>query len=210
MAEIFDEINEEIKQEKLENFWKENGTFIIVSVILVISIVGGRAIWSDYKMERDAKRTAAMMQAIESQSVSEYVADSEGNHQMLSNLLAGANAESDLDQRIAYYEAVANNNDYDDMYSDLAGVLAVGLKAEKTDADNAALIAELEPYTGEDRPYRASALELQAFLYAADQKYDQAVAVIDTAIEGDQTNMPPQFVARMETLRAFYHTEQGQ
>ena len=43
MVDILDEVNDEIQQEKIANFWKENGTFIMISVVLVSSYILLRA-----------------------------------------------------------------------------------------------------------------------------------------------------------------------
>lgn len=208
MVDILDEVKDEIEQEKIQNFWKENGTFIVVSVILVISIVGGRAFWADYKVERDAERTAALMQSFEGQTLSAHAAEAEGTHAVVANLLAGGDQTQTTEQRIAYYERIAGNDDFEPVYRDLATLTLVGLKAEGEGADMAALIEQLEPLTDDDRPYRASALELQSFLYASNGEYDQAIARVDQILEADD-ELSAALSGRMQTLKAYYETQKG-
>ncbi len=208
MVDILDEVKDEIEQEKIQNFWKENGTFIIVTVALVISIVGGRAFWTDYKFERDAERTSAMIQAMETEHLADYTIEAEGAHAAISNMLAVSDEMTDRDGQIAYLQSIADNGDFDEIYRDMAALKAIGLRAEDNASDKSALIDQLEPLTEDDRPFRASAIELKAFLLAGLNKHDEAIALLDDMLE-DAENLPPQFQARMETLRAYYTSQKG-
>ena len=91
----------------------------------------------------------------------------------------------------------------------MARLLAVGTKAENDLDTPAALIAELEPLA-EEGTYRASALELQAFLYAAEKDYTQAMAKIDAIDALPANSIPVGMQGRMEVLRQYYQTRMNE
>ncbi len=198
MANILDEIQDEIKQEKIENFWKENGTFLIVGVVLVIAIVGGRSWWMSHEMSRDADRTDALVQALNANTIAAHVQEAEGNHETIAGLMAAG--EMDPADAVARYEQIAE--DADEVYADMARLMAVGIKAEHHMESPAALIEELEPLT-EEGAYQASALELKAFLLADQGEYEQAIAALNQISE---LPAAASFEGRTSILKQYYET----
>ena len=41
MSDIFQEVDEEVRRERLEQLWKRYGIYIIAAVLLVLACVGG-------------------------------------------------------------------------------------------------------------------------------------------------------------------------
>ena len=215
MADIFDEVNDEIKQEKLENFWKENGTFIIVSVICVILAVGAKSWWVNHKAEQNASRTEALISTLAQEDSSELqalAAQMKGDHKALAQFLAAgltaeeATTDTELAAAALEYEAIAGESSFEDYYRDLAALLAVGVKAQMEDPDFDALVTEIAPLTTEDSIYRASALELKANLLGAQEKYGEAITAINTLLDMEGY-VPAALLSRAEMLKDFYELQ---
>ena len=212
MAEIFDEINEEIKQEKLAKFWKENGTFIIVSVVCVILAVGAKSWWIKHKYEQNTSRTAALVKILEQEDPAELSAlaeETKGGHKILAELLSagllqeGAKTSEGTTKAIKGYEKIAQASSFPSYYRDLAAILAIGLKAEQEGTNLNALITELAPLTKDGATYQASALELKASLLGAQGKFTDAVSTLDVLLSLE-TRVPASLKARAEMLKEFY------
>lgn len=217
MVDIFDEVNDEIREEKLANFWKENGTFIIICVITVIVAVGGKSWWVNYKAEQNINRTGQLSAALNQENpavLAEFGEKTKGHHQMLARLLSAGllqeNAETAEDRATAVeiWRKVAENRDNPRVYRDLAGLLATAQAADLGAADLDALLTDLEPLTAENRPLRASALELMAHLEASRGAYDKATAHIDRLLESTG-NIPPSLRERAEALKEYYAFRTG-
>ncbi|MGM0422167.1 MAG: tetratricopeptide repeat protein [Pseudomonadota bacterium] len=217
MVDIFDEVNDELREEKLANFWKENGTFIIICVITVIVAVGGKSWWVHYTTEQNMEQTGQLIAALDQDDAAvlqDYAEETKGYHQMLSRLLSAglmqdnATTAEDRAKAVENWRAVAENRDYPRVYRDLAILLATGEEADFDAADMDALLADLEPLTAEERPFRSSALELMAHLEASRGDYAKAIGHIDTLLEGTD-NVPPSIQERAETLKAYYAFRTG-
>ena len=66
MADIFAEVDEAMRQERLAQFWKENGTFIVVLIILTIVSTGaisGYRSWNDKQTKIQTNKALALTKA---------------------------------------------------------------------------------------------------------------------------------------------------
>jgi hypothetical protein len=48
MPDLIEEIKEDIKQEKLEKFWKDTGNYIIGGIVLIIAATAGNVAYKSY------------------------------------------------------------------------------------------------------------------------------------------------------------------
>ena len=168
---------------------------------MVILIVGGKSWWVSHSADQNAARTENMLAAMNTQNLNTYVEDAKGDQAVLAKLLAAA--DMDPADAVVVYEDLAENAD--DLYADMARLMAVGIKAENDMADANALIAELEPMAT-DSTYRASALELQAFLYAGEDNYEGAIAKLDSILNLPAEDQPVGMTQRIEILKEYYNT----
>ena len=64
MADIFDEINEELKQDRMAALWQRYGKYLIAVVVAIVAGVSLSQGYSYYTNQRDARSTDAFFQAI--------------------------------------------------------------------------------------------------------------------------------------------------
>ena len=211
MADILDEVNDEIRQEKIANFWKDHGTFIVICVIAVIVAVAGKSWWMHHQAEQNRTHTGEMIAAINSgspQEMEKFINSGDGAHQMLARLIAAGEGE-DTAKAVKMYRDVAADSSNPDYYRDLAMLLAVGKAADMDDADTAALINDLKPLTEKGRTYRPSALELTAHLEAGRGDYKLATEHLQALLNNTDMNVPPSLRARAEMLVEYYALQAG-
>ena len=171
MADIFQEVDEEVRRERLEQLWKKYGNLIIAAALLVLAAIAG---WRGYEWWQ-AKKAAEAGAAFEAATA---LAD-QGKHQEAEAAFAKLAGEGTAGYRtlarfreasqlaltdpkaaIGVYEALATDKGLGVVLQDLAAVRAGLILVD--DTPYADLRSRLEPLTAADRPFRHTARELLA------------------------------------------------
>ena len=137
MADIFDEVSEELKNDQLIKTWKKYSKFIIIFIILiVIALVSYQAIknWNDEKMEVTSKEYFEALENLEDQNYTRseelFLKNSEnheGGYRMLSLFgLAESNFKNNkIDEMILNYKTIYDDENIDNYYRNLSRFLSV-------------------------------------------------------------------------------------
>ena len=209
MADIFHEVDEEVRRERLQKLWDRYSIYIIGLAVL---IVAGIAAWRGYEWWVAKQAAAAGAQFEQALTLSEQGKHAEAEQAYTKiageapagyRILARLRAASELAQTkpadaVKAYDQVAADASLGQTLQDLAALRAAMLLA-----DSAAL-AEMEkrlgPLTEPGRSFRASARELLAL--SAWQNHDVTAArkYIDMLTADAET--PPGARARAEMLAA--------
>jgi hypothetical protein len=172
VSDIFREVDEEVRRERLEQLWKQYGNYIIAAAFLVLACVGG---WRGYVYweERKAAEAGAAYEAAstladegkhaEAQAAfAKLATDGTAGYRGLARFReAGQLALSDPKAAVAAYDALAADASLGRALQDLAAVRAALLLVDT--APYQELRSRLEPLAADDRPFRHSARELLAF-----------------------------------------------
>jgi len=214
VADIFQEVDEEVRRERLEQLWKKHGNLIVAVALVILAAIGG---WRAYSWWQD-KKAAEAGAAFEAAST---LAD-EGKHQEAEAAFAKLAAEGtpgyralarfreaaqlalhDPKAAVGIYEALASDASIDRLLQDLAAVRAGLILVDS--APYADLRARLEPLAAADRPFRHSARELLAL--SAWRSGDGAAARrwIDSIVGDPET--PAGIRNRVEVLLALIPTD---
>jgi len=214
VADIFQEVDEEVRRERLEQLWKKHGNLIVAVALVILAAIGG---WRGYMWWQD-KKAAEAGTAFEAAST---LAD-EGKHQEAEAAFAKLAAEGtpgyralarfreaaqlalhDPKAAVGIYEALASDASLDRLLQDLAAVRAGLILVDS--APYADLRARLEPLAAADRPFRHSARELLAL--SAWRSGDGAAARrwIDSIVGDPET--PAGIRNRVEVLLALIPTD---
>lgn len=176
MVDIFQEVDEALKQEKAEKFWNEYKNTIITAIIVLI---GSTAITSAYKnwdRKNDQKQTAGLISALDATetktALEEFAQDTRRGHAVVAEMTRAALLlETDKDAAAKIYTAIAKQKSAPDDFRDLARILAV---RHGTTDDALALLSPL--LKDDDNIFHWHA-RLEAATYNAHVKNDYAAAI---------------------------------
>ena len=167
------EIDEELKQESLQQIWNKYGTLIVVGSVALVAGVAGFKGWQAYDLntrtELGEKFAAAQSLAgtgkdAEAQSAFDAIAkDSPAGYQMLARFqLAALSAkQGDLASAIGAYTSLADDGSIGQMYRDLAVVLGAFAQLDAKDG-KADMIDRAGQLATGSSPWRHSAKEVTA------------------------------------------------
>lgn len=183
MADIFHEVDEEVRREKLKQLWDRHSNLIIAAALLVVLGVGGWRGYEYWEGKKSAESGAAFEAAVtlaeggkqaEAQAAFAKLAkDGSSGYRILAGFREAAElGKTDPAAAVKAYDALAANSSLGRPLQDLAAVRA-GLILVDT-APFPELSSRLEPLTGADRAFRHSARELLAL--GAWRTGDQAAA----------------------------------
>lgn len=214
MADIFDEVDEELRQERAASLWRKYGSWLIAAALAIVLAVGGYKYWGYYSQNQqvlaadryvaaltglagdDGDRTGAIgaLDAIAEKQ-------SDGYADLARLRAAGAKlANGDKDGAIAAYELIANNQDSRPSLRDLATLLAVSASLDDGDLDE--LAARLEPLAAAGQAWRPLAIELQGALALKSGDIDAARTLFE-ALVGDAATPENLRERAMQILQAF-------
>ncbi len=208
MSEIFREIDEELRQDKLKEQWAKYGRYVIVVAVLVVGGVGGYKGWQYYELQQREKAAAMYAEAIDlagQKNLSEAAARlgqlaNEGGtgYRIVGTLQQAALLvqAGDHENAAVIYEKLAADTSIPEYYQELALVLMAMQQAD--DADPQPLIDRLAPLAADGKPWRNTARELIASLYL--RLNDAGAARKELTAIADDLDAPPTARARAAEL----------
>ena len=183
MADIFDEINNELKQDRQAVLWRRYGKYVIGVAVLIIALVGARQGYVYWKEARDGAAATAYYQAASIEDVGEALQAAENTltsgYRVLADFtiarkLAEQGRSSDAE---AAFFALAERNDIDGFYRDAALLLSVMHAPENANSDD--LLARLSILTDTAGPLQGLALEQAAGLALKGARAQDAAAFLE-------------------------------
>lgn len=210
LSDIFQEIDEEIRRDRVADLWKRYGNYVVaaaaVVVVATVAVVG----WREYRDRQHRAQAAVFLQAMDQAARGDADAakatfgrlakEGDAGYATLARLQeaallakAGDNAGA-----TAIYDAIAKDGRADAVFRDLAVLLAAQHTLDS--ADPAQLAQRLQPLTQDKNPWRHSALELTALL--AKRTGDAAKAKEIYTKLADDLSAPPGLRARATEMLA--------
>jgi hypothetical protein len=171
VADIFQEVDEEVRREQLKRLWERYGNFIIAACVLVVVGVGAWRGYDWWETKKAAENGAAFEQAVtlaESGKQQEAEAafaklatDGSTGYRVLARLREAAElARTDRKASVAAYDGIAGDRGVGQVIQDLAALRAGYLLVDS--ASYGDMRARLEPLAAPERTFRHSARELLA------------------------------------------------
>ena len=168
MADIFDEINEDLKRDRIQELWSRYGKYVIIAVLLVVIGVGARQGYTAWQDRKATEAAAIYHQALKADdTASALVAQldtlSPGYAMLAQFRVAATQAENkDFDAAETSYLALSKNPNVKPLYQQAAILLSVmNAPAIRKHDELAARLADLESQAG---PWQSLALEQAAVL----------------------------------------------
>jgi hypothetical protein len=171
VADIFQEVDEEVRRERLEKLWQRYGNLVIAACILVVVAVGA---WRGYEWWQD-KRAAESGAAFETAvtlaeagkhpeaeaAFAKLAANGSAGYRTLARLRQAAElAHTDKAAAVKAYDEIAADKSAGQVIDELAALRAGFLLVDT--APYSEIRTRLEPLTGADKTFRHSARELLA------------------------------------------------
>ncbi len=172
MADIFDEVEEELRRDRAKVLWDKYGKIVIAVAVLIVLATSGNVYWRKYT---ESQRLENAQQFLAAQGLAEagrqdeainaflaLAADAGEGYALIARFRAAAlKAQAgDVQGALADYAALAADSDLEPLYREFAVLMVVINEGEA--GDPAALLEELEPLTAAGKPWRHTARELAA------------------------------------------------
>ena len=172
MADIIDEINEELKQERMAALFAKYGKIIMAFTAAVVAVVVAIQGFGLYQDSVRTKAANAYFTALGEDEIGNALqaasGDLAGGYEMLAQFVTAADLVNQGNKAEAYeiYTALAQDSGIEAIYRNFATMLAVtNAPAERSTADLKALVSPIAEASG---PTQGLALELMADLSLRD------------------------------------------
>jgi hypothetical protein len=206
VSDIFQEVEEDVRREKLEQIWRQYGPYIIGAAAALVLFTGALTGWRAYESRRQAERARAFIEAAalsesnppEAVKAFETLGARSGSYALLARFRA---AEALLKQgertkAAALYDGIAADSSAQQRLRELAALKSAYLGADTMSL--ADLRARLAPLTRADGAWRHLARELLAFAALEEGEKDSAIAEFRKLV--DDSTTPDGVRSRAETM----------
>lgn len=195
--DLIHEVEESIKQERMERLWKEYGSYVIAAAILAVLLTALITGWRSWNEKINTSQTTALIEALDQKdqvaALEQVTPGLRPNHRAVSRLTAAGLLARDgkNEEALAQYKEAAADREIQPVFRDLAQLMAVRLEwtMEKPDANPQALLGTLQPiWENAQSPWRFHAHEQAALILAhAQNDYVNARAHLAKIIEAEDT-----------------------
>lgn len=219
MADIFQEVEEDLRHDRYKRLAKAYGGYVIAGVLLVILGTAGGVLWKNWRNAQEQTATLQLAEAVDRtgggngvlesarlteavEALTKVATESRSGPAGLARFYeAGLKARNGERQAAeTLYGGLANDPSIAPMYRELATLLTVQL--EINDADPKALAEQLAPLSVETCPWRFTARELSGLLAARTGDIAQAKTLFQQL--ADDNGAPAGLRVRAAELAAFY------
>lgn len=166
MADIFDEINEDLRRDRASELWSKYGKYLIAIVVGIVLVVAGWQLLVKYQKTQTMNSANAFFAAIQADDKEAAIRglDLPDGYEMLAEFRLASSFADDGKAEAASeaYLALADEDDIDQIYRDIALLLSVQTAPKNASArELSERIAEMASEAG---PLQALALETMAGL----------------------------------------------
>jgi hypothetical protein len=209
VADIFNEVDEEVRRERLQKLWDRYGTYVIVLAVLIVAAIGA---WQGYQWW-EAKKAAAAGAAFESAlglseagkhaeaeaTFAKIAAEAPAGYRVLARLRAAAElAQTKPADAVKTYDELAADTSLGSTLQNLAAVRAGMLTVDR--ASLADMQHRLDSVAEPGHSFRHSAREMLALSAWRNHDFTAARRYIDMIAADGET--PAGIRARAEVLSA--------
>jgi hypothetical protein len=209
VSDIFREVEEEVRQERLQKWWKKYGDYVIAGISAIAITVAGYKLWQHYQEQQRLKASSQYQSATQLLTTGQYDLATQAYAQIAKNSPSGYShlarlsqadsllAQGKTDEAVAVYTALMND--------DKAGIGEVArIRAAWAQADTKStndLRTLLAPINDDKSGWRFMAREILAYRTYRDGKTKEAQKEFETlASSADAPASLRQRAAAMATL----------
>ena len=207
MANIFHEVDEEVRRERMKRLWDQYGLYILLLVIVFVAGIAGWRGWEYYQNQRAAEFGAQFEAASALAAAGKFAeaekdfakisADGTRGYRVLARLReAEAMIARDRAAAVTQFDAVAGDTSLDQRFRDLASIRSGLLLVDTAPLPD--MEKRLETVAATGRPFRHTARELLAL--SAFRAGDQKALQRWSGLIADDAESPAQMRARVKAL----------
>jgi hypothetical protein len=147
VADVFDEVDEELRRDRAEKLWKKYGAYILAAAVAIVVAAGAYSFWRDHQrktLEADGVRFAAadaLLGSDRDKALAEFRElgqTGNGGYKGIARLReAGLTAEKDPAQALTLYRAIAADAGLDAEIRRMASALVALLSVDAADRASA-------------------------------------------------------------------------
>ena len=173
MADIFQEVDEEVRREKVQHLWRRYGGYATAAGLVILLAAGGYIGWQKYSEHREGQRAQAFFDAIaaiadpdpakaKAKAAFQELAQGGDGIAALARFRAAALQIEAKDETgaVATYDAISADSSVPAPFREAAALLAAMHLVDT--ADQAEIKRRLESKTAAANPWRFTALEMLA------------------------------------------------
>ena len=198
LADIFREVEEDIRRDRLQKLWDNYGIYVIALVVGIVALPSAIVGWRAYPTSQAEQASLAFAAAVAEASkegadasaiYSALADDVPSGYAALASLRAAGTlaAAGSIEAAIAAYDAVSADSGAEDIVRDLAKCKSGTLLVGRTSYDDLAI--RLVPLAGDGEPWRNPAREALGMAAYGEQKYARAQSFFQSIV-ADQTATP--------------------
>ena len=166
MTDIFSEVDEEVRRERLQKLWAQYGKYAIAACVLLVAAVAGWRVyqWQEAKKAAEAGSAFQAAAALSSEgknkeaeeAFAKVAATGTSSYRMLAKFREAAEvARHDPKAAVAIYDQLGADGSLGRVLQDLAALRAGTILVDT--APYSEILKRLEPLTAPDRTFRHSA-----------------------------------------------------
>ena len=172
MADLFQEIDDELRQDKASRLWKFYGKYVIAAAIIIITSVGGYKFWQQKQLDDGEKASIAYEAALARSASGDFKGAIDQLNEKELGITPGyaalyqmqkanlAMKIKDFEAALITYKDIAENDDYPQSIKEWASFRHAAVRVEKQIDPNAS--ADLDKLIATDSPWRFLAKEIKA------------------------------------------------
>jgi len=172
VADLFQEIDDELRQDKASRLWRVYGKYVVGAAIVIIMSVGGYKFWQQKQLDDGEKASIAYEAALARSASGDYKGAIDQLNEEEIGTAAGYAALSqmqkanlamkinDFEAALITFKEIAENDKYPQSIKEWASFRYVAVRVEKQIDSNAS--ADLDALIATDSPWRFLAKEIKA------------------------------------------------
>ena len=196
MADIFQEVDEDVRRDKQTELWAKYGKYVIAAAIVIIGATAATVGWREYsanqKLEAGGKFASAKALVVANQDAeaakafASLAAEAGGGYAWIARLeeAAALARNKEMDAAIKIYDAMAADSSADEKFRQLASLHAASHLLDL--GDTAGARTRLSTLTTANSPWRHSARELVGLADLAEGNREEAIKTFK-ALSDDAT-----------------------
>ena len=216
MVDVFSEVDDDLRREKLTRLWKKIGPFVIGGAVVVVASMGGRVYWQDYVAKQkiqESQQYQAALSSLEAGNDTEaeaalenLITNSKYGYGLLASLQSASNMAKtgDTEGALAAYDAISADAGLTQKFRDYGALMSVLILIDQGGREEA--YDRLVPLVRQGSDWYYSANETLALMYFTDERFEDAEGIFlllraDPGTPPDLKNRAAEFMAMVQNKK---------